>query len=298
MKIQAVNSVKCIKCGFCIKDCPSDLFSEIPIENEIDEIKVSFSDPYDSCIKCGHCLAICPTEAIEYEDADSCFSASGISNPEDISYQQLLTILRARRSIRHFKDKTIPKDEILKILDAMRYAPSASNEQNWEYLVLTNPQYIQEFSDKIVKLIKLSYKLLSVKLITKLFIWGQNRVLIQDPGFLNSMKRLLDRADRGEDPIFFKAPCVIVLHSPNYGNLAGCDAGISLTHGMLATQACGLGSCWIGIAQETIQRVPKIKKWLNIPKGRTIWGILVLGYPDVRYKRAPPRNPLKTQWKE
>ncbi|MHA1620177.1 MAG: nitroreductase family protein [Promethearchaeota archaeon] len=298
MKIQAVDSEKCIKCGFCVLDCPSSLFSEKPKKSDNEDIEIIFSDPFNSCIACGHCLAICPTDAIEYEDADPCFSASGISNPQEVSYQQLLTMVRARRSIRHFKNQPIPKEEIKNILEAMRYAPSASNEQNWEFLVLTNAEYIQEFSDKITKLIGLTYKLLSVKLITKLFIWGQNRKLMQDPSFLLSMKRLLDRVERGEDPIFFKAPCVIVLHSPNYGNLAGCDAGISLTHGMLAAQARGLGSCWIGIAQETIQRVPKIKRWLNIPKGRTIWGILALGSPDVKYKRAPPRNPLKTKWKE
>ena len=298
MKIQAINSVKCIACGFCVKDCPSELFSEDPKATDKDEVEIRFSDPYNSCNACGHCLAICPTEAIEFENEEPCFTASGISNPQEVTYPQFLTMVRARRSIRHFKKEPIPKEEIGKILDAMRYAPSASNEQNWEFLVLTNAQYIQEFSDRICKLVKLTYRLLSVKLITKLFIWGPNRKLIQDPSFLHSMKHLLDRAERGEDPIFFKAPCVIVLHSPNYGNLAGCDAGISLTHGMLATQSRGLGSCWIGIAQETIQRVPKLTKWLKIPKGRKIWGILALGYPDVRYKRAPPRNPVKTKWKE
>ncbi|TFH31340.1 MAG: 4Fe-4S dicluster domain-containing protein, partial [Promethearchaeota archaeon] len=124
MKIQAINSVKCIACGFCVKDCPSELFSEDPKATDKDEVEIRFSDPYNSCNACGHCLAICPTEAIEFENEEPCFTASGISNPQEVTYPQFLTMVRARRSIRHFKKEPIPKEEIGKILDAMRYAPS------------------------------------------------------------------------------------------------------------------------------------------------------------------------------
>lgn len=45
-------------------------------------------------------------------------------------------LISNRRSIRKFKIKDISKEDILKILDAGRKAPSAKNRQNWYFVVL------------------------------------------------------------------------------------------------------------------------------------------------------------------
>jgi len=45
-----------------------------------------------------------------------------------------------RRSIRKFLKKEIPKEIILKLLDAARLAPTARNEQPWEFLVVSEPE--------------------------------------------------------------------------------------------------------------------------------------------------------------
>jgi SagB-type dehydrogenase family enzyme len=44
--------------------------------------------------------------------------------------------IRSRRSIRKFKDKQVPWDNIVKILQAGKYAPSAGNLQNWKFIVV------------------------------------------------------------------------------------------------------------------------------------------------------------------
>ncbi|WP_371801809.1 nitroreductase family protein [Candidatus Lokiarchaeum ossiferum] len=298
MRIIRVNQEICTGCGQCISQCSSRLlsFSEKE-ERSKNSKKLIFKDPTNSCSLCGHCLAVCPTEAIEYEKGDPCFTSAAILDPKHYSYDNILEILRARRSIRQYHAKPVSREDIKAILEAMRYAPSASNEQNWEYLILTDSKQIQEFSQKVLNIIRLTYKLISNSLINTLFLWGPTRKLARDPSFLFSMKNLLNRADRGEDPIFFKAPCIILLHSPAYGNLAGNDAGIALTHGMLAARSLGLGTCWIGIAQETMQRIGKFNRWLGIPKGRTVWGMITLGHPKESFQRAPPREPLRIVWK-
>ncbi|MHA1743437.1 MAG: nitroreductase family protein, partial [Candidatus Heimdallarchaeota archaeon] len=99
--------------------------------------------------------------------------------------------------------------------------------------------------------------------------------------------------------IFFNAPCVILHYSRDYPNgLADNDAGIALTYGMLAAQSLGLGSCWIGFAQIRLQKKRKLQKHFAIPKGYKVRGVLILGYPAVRYLRAPPRRPLRVRWIE
>jgi nitroreductase len=46
--------------------------------------------------------------------------------------------IKSRRSIRKYKKDPVPEDFITKILDAGRWAPSASNIQPWNFIVLKN----------------------------------------------------------------------------------------------------------------------------------------------------------------
>ena len=107
-----------------------------------------------------------------------------------------------------------------------------------------------------------------------------------------------ERTDSGDDMIFFKAPIVIILYAPPYSKMTGPDAGIALTHGMLAAQSLGLGTCWIGFAQEYLWRSKKTRKTLGIPKDRNVYGVIVMGYPNIKFERAPPRRELSVKWKK
>lgn len=51
----------------------------------------------------------------------------------------VLDIIKARGSIRSYKDKPIPKHALLDILEAARMAQSAANRQPWEFIVVTDP---------------------------------------------------------------------------------------------------------------------------------------------------------------
>ena len=47
--------------------------------------------------------------------------------------------IRNRRSIRKFADKPIEKEQLAKILDAARWAPTAGNQLRWRFIVVTSP---------------------------------------------------------------------------------------------------------------------------------------------------------------
>jgi nitroreductase len=49
---------------------------------------------------------------------------------------EVLEAIKGRRSIRKYKKDPIPEDFIVKILDAGRWAPSASNRQPWSFMIL------------------------------------------------------------------------------------------------------------------------------------------------------------------
>ncbi|TFH14261.1 hypothetical protein E4H04_10530, partial [Candidatus Bathyarchaeota archaeon] len=47
--------------------------------------------------------------------------------------------IMTRRSVRAYDNKPIPDDILLKVLEAGRAAPSASNAQPWHFIVVKNP---------------------------------------------------------------------------------------------------------------------------------------------------------------
>lgn len=57
-----------------------------------------------------------------------------------------LKFLKSRRSIRNFEEKPISDKEIDMILEAGRWAPSASNRQPWEFIVIKNKEILKAIS--------------------------------------------------------------------------------------------------------------------------------------------------------
>lgn len=51
----------------------------------------------------------------------------------------VLEAIKGRRSIRQFTDEPLGKDALDRLLDAARWAPTASNQQRWRFVVVTSP---------------------------------------------------------------------------------------------------------------------------------------------------------------
>jgi len=47
-------------------------------------------------------------------------------------------VVKRRRSIRKYKETPVPKESIMKVLEAARLAPSAGNRQPWHFIVVTD----------------------------------------------------------------------------------------------------------------------------------------------------------------
>ena len=48
--------------------------------------------------------------------------------------------IRQRRSVRRFEDREVPRELLLRVLEAARWAPSAMNRQPWHFVVVTAPE--------------------------------------------------------------------------------------------------------------------------------------------------------------
>lgn len=55
-----------------------------------------------------------------------------------------LDIIKKRRSVREFEDKSIPKEILENIIDLARFAPTARNIQPWEFIVITKKDILSK----------------------------------------------------------------------------------------------------------------------------------------------------------
>ena len=59
-----------------------------------------------------------------------------------------LEFIYKRKSIRKFKDQEVPKEDLIEMLKAATYAPSAKHQQNWHFDVITNKEKIEEVASE------------------------------------------------------------------------------------------------------------------------------------------------------
>jgi nitroreductase len=58
-----------------------------------------------------------------------------------------LEAIRTRRSIRAYTQEKVPAELITKVLEAGMYAPSASNQQPWQFVVITDKKVLKKVPD-------------------------------------------------------------------------------------------------------------------------------------------------------
>jgi len=59
---------------------------------------------------------------------------------DKITPDGVMALLKGRRSIRRYKDEPVPDDLLSEVLEAGRWAPSASNRQPWDFVVVRDPE--------------------------------------------------------------------------------------------------------------------------------------------------------------
>jgi nitroreductase len=59
---------------------------------------------------------------------------------------ELYDAVRARRSVRTFEEKPVPREVLGRLLEAARQAPSANNLMPWRFVIVTDPQIRAEIA--------------------------------------------------------------------------------------------------------------------------------------------------------
>lgn len=167
--------------------------------------------------------------------------------------QIVLDAMKARRSVRKYKDTPVPQVLIDQVIEAGTYAASGKGLQPWIVVEVTDEE-------------------------TKARIRRANAQVMG--------------AGEGADP-FYGAPVYLIVLAERANPNHVYDGTLMLGNMMLAAHALGLGSCWINRAREEFDQPEwqEWLRSLGIEGDYEGIGHLSLGYPDGDPRPAKPRKP-------
>jgi nitroreductase len=178
---------------------------------------------------------------------------------------EVMDAIRQRRAVRSYTPEAVDERTVRRLIEAATWAPSATNEQPWLFAVVTKPETLERIS---VEAKAHAHK-------------------TQGPNMPGRLARQLS------DPTFnilHGAPALIVIatEQPTYWALEDC--ALAAENLMLAARSEGLGTCWVGLAQE----------WLGTPDGKALLGLpkncipvapIIVGHPKEVPATVPRREP-------
>lgn len=142
------------------------------------------------------------------------------------SPESLLALLKGRRSIRRYRPDPVPEEMVAQILEAGRWAPSASNRQPWSFIVVQD--------EKI------------------------RRQVAQHAAYF-----IIRWAHAGEAPLLIVL-CGDA-RSRLYRQFLHEDIGLTGGQMMLQAKALGLGTCWLGgVDRKAIADVLKLPEQIEV----------------------------------
>ncbi len=267
-----VDLDECEKDGACVDVCPVSILLLDGEKGPV--VRPGFGH---LCIGCGHCVAACPHGAL-----DNCRNPVAGQMPlqksDVLDDRMAITFLRRRRSIRCYKADRVPRGSLLKLLDIARYAPSGHNSQGISYVVVEGRERVDGVSRHVAD-------------------WMSDLVQRNDPmAKALHMAAIVKGYERGEDRILRRAPAVIVAKAAAESRMAPVSTCLALEYVELYASALGLGACWAGYTQACARDYAPLVEYLAIPRGSTVTGVLMVGFPKYAYYRLPERNPLDVTW--
>lgn len=196
-----------------------------------------------------------------------------------------------RKSVRKFKDVSIPKEDILKLLEAATYAPSPKHQQNWHFVVLQN----REIIDRMAEIVSESHA----------HIASMARTEKEQRQYMNLLPYYIN---------FKGAPVTVLVYSSRYymieeeilrANNASEEVleeilspqsgaqgiGAAVENFLLAAASMGYGTCYLtgpAHAKKEIEELIGFHK-----EGYNLMAMISLGIPEDKTPEQPKRKPLE-----
>jgi nitroreductase len=174
-------------------------------------------------------------------------------------------MLKYRRSIRRFQDKSVPLETIQKMIKESTLAPNAGNEQPWKFIIVDNRGMLERMSDESKK-----------NILARIAVNPNDRA-----------KKYQGMLQNEAFNVFYNAPSLVIILGPSNLKNLYVDCALAAGYFMMAATSRGLGTCWINLGAEI--KDPGMISELGIPDGCRIVAPIIVGYPE-KIPAAPKRR--------
>ena len=279
-----INVELCENCSKCVEICPEGILKR---NSEVPEIVDT-----GYCMSCGQCVSICSANAIIHQNFPE-KSIHSIDPSLEVSTDQVIEILRTRRSVRSFKNKKVEKEILEKVIDAANFAPSAKNKQTTKYVIVRDEKTLDAITEITFNFMKEAVK------------------LFNDPSFISSVDpdeahvfssikpsydHMVSIYEQGNDLIRHNAPVLLFFYAKKGALSAEVNANLALHNAALMSASFGLGSFYAGYITGASSRTEYIGKLLNIPDSHEIHAVLAVGYSKYSFKQWMDKKQPVIKW--
>ncbi len=198
-------------------------------------------------------------------------------------------VINTRKTIRKYKENHPPIEDIKRIIDAGRLAPSATNTQNWRFIAVINKdtkkQLYKALLDKYDEISKwpesepYKNKITFSKTYSEFFVNAPVVIVVVEEKKESYMNDLLKEKGFTEDQINIIRPDSSLL-----------SMGAAIENMSLAAHALGYGTCWM--CAPLVANI-EYKNILGIPQENRIVTFLTLGTPADNETKQPPKKSLE-----
>lgn len=181
----------------------------------------------------------------------------------------VLSVIKGRRSTRKFLEKEIPDDILMQIIDAGRYAPSNTNRQGWKFLMIKSNELksnihkaVGDKVEDILTTVKSQVRYRAIRAYTKYFTFFNNAPVL--------MIALFNKPSVVAEMLMKDTKRVEMISGELISVSMACQNMQLMAHSL------GLGSC---ILTGPLVAYDKIKELLQLDDTFEICCFMALGYP-------------------
>ena len=267
----AIDGERCTGCGLCAMICHNCC---IVVSGGMARINEAL------CDRCTQCVAICPYRALSWDGVPP-VPADRTRLP---SSEQLDELFKGRRSTRFFKRDRIDRNLLHEIVGYGAYAPT--NNHDLRVVVVDDRETIAALERIVVQFSSRMYRLV----FEPRLVFGLLRRIGPD---VNPKVRAKLEGRRHD--LFHPAAVVIVVGDPRIA-LSEASAQAALDLMTFYAQVQGIGSCLWGAGKMILNRSWDARKRLGLQRRERILGVLLLGYPAVRFRNKVEGKTVPIHW--
>jgi nitroreductase len=209
----------------------------------------------------------------------------------------VLSWLEARRSVRAYRPGPLSRELVRRLLQGARSAPSGHNARSVGCVALLSDGEKEKLTEGLVSFYRRLFRVLErpggASLLGLLLGRGAVRELREAAP---SMARAEARLEAGADPLFHRAPCLLLFHAPK-SETAEADCVLAASQVTLLAPSLDLGTCYIGYASAGLKRLPRLGRSAGVPASDRVLTVLTVGHPAVAFPRVPPRPELAVRFR-